>query len=202
MNKENKSKLPGSTASKAKDSNVGSSAVQTAALLGKRKSEESTSSNDTLSSLAKKTAAKPVAGRMIAKPVTRSSIALSVKKPIAAVKPLAKPKAVIKPSVSAVSKSASSKPPPPKKRKEYDVKGRLLDLEAQHTFTTTQLSESTRQIDSMTSKLDASSTTITELMTFKHSLESAVLTKEHEKNVLALELTNIASGNEVIYSKV
>lgn len=50
-------------------------------------------------------------------------------------------------------------PPPKKKRKEYDVKGRLQDLEEQYGETADKLEQSTALIDTMTEKLDKSEST-------------------------------------------
>jgi hypothetical protein len=50
-------------------------------------------------------------------------------------------------------------PPPKKKRKEYDVKGRLQDLEEQYGETADKLEQSTALIDTMTDKLDKSEST-------------------------------------------
>jgi hypothetical protein len=50
-------------------------------------------------------------------------------------------------------------PPAKRKRKEYDVKGRLQDLEEQYVDTSTKLEQSNQLIDTMTAKLDDSQST-------------------------------------------
>jgi hypothetical protein len=60
---------------------------------------------------------------------------------------------------TAAADAATGQPPTKKKRKEYDVKGRLQDLEEQHNHTTSQLTESTKLIETMTEKLDMSQST-------------------------------------------
>jgi hypothetical protein len=141
----------------------------------------------------------PVSKRPVAKPISRTTRATSatvssLSKTTKTIKSTAKP-APTKPPV----KPTRSNPEPPlkRKRKEYDVKGRLQDLEEQHTFTSTKLEESESLINSMTNKLDSSQKVISQLMEFKMSLESDVKVKEIEKSVLAKELESVASVKEV-----
>lgn len=102
---------------------------------------------------------------------TRSTISSSSKQPSvstargSSTATALKTKTQIRPAAAvktAPAKSASvpaGQPPAKKKRKEYDVKGRLQDLEEQHNHTTTQLTESTKLIETMTDKLDMSQST-------------------------------------------
>ncbi|KAJ3364091.1 kinesin-like nuclear fusion protein [Kappamyces sp. JEL0680] len=145
------------------------------------------------------------------KPTTRSKVAntlvppsKTLTAPRARAPPKAAPKADSKPApvaATAASAAASLQPPVKKKRKEYDVKGRLQDLEEQHSYTTAQLSDSTRLIETMTEKLDMSQSTISELMQFKFTLESTVQTKEHEKVLVEQELANLATVKEEMAKK-
>ena len=123
-----------------------------------------------------KTAQKAPAIKPLTVPVasrsTRSTISSSSKQPSvgtargSSTVTASKTKTQIRPVAAAVktapAKSASAptgQPPAKKKRKEYDVKGRLQDLEEQHSHTTTQLTESTKLIETMTDKLDMSQST-------------------------------------------
>ena len=116
---------------------------------------------------------KTAVTKTVSKPTARSTTSLNVKKP---------------------TTSAAAKPlMPPKKRPAYDVKGRLLDLEQHYQETNSKLGESTQLIQTMTSKLDKSESTIHELIDFKAGLEKQVIKKEVEVIEMEKELELLRS---------
>ncbi|KAJ3010263.1 kinesin-like nuclear fusion protein [Thoreauomyces humboldtii] len=78
-----------------------------------------------------------------------------------------------------------------KKRPAWDVKGRLQDLEENHTATQSQLQDSKSQLTSMTDELSRSRSTIDELLQFRKSLENQVVVKEKENHTYAQQLSDL-----------
>lgn len=83
-----------------------------------------------------------------------------------------------------------------RKRKEYDVKGRLQDLEEMHSNTNSDLIKSNKLIENMTLNLDQSKSTINDLLLFKQSLLDAVNIKEKEKSILSLQLETTSQSQK------
>lgn len=189
MNKENSkipSKLPGLNAKKPSSQPIPPEPTAFPVIIAKKVanpvSRMTRATSGTVSSLSK-TSKSTVAS-------TKKSTLTSSKttKPTAS-KPITKPPV----------KLTSTEPPLKRKRKEYDVKGRLLDLEEHHSYTTTQLESSQALITSMTSKLNDSDQTIKGLMEFKASLEGIVKSREEEKEGLRKELGMVVGEREVIF---
>ena len=107
----------------------------------------------TISSKSKSIVSKP-SSRPIAKIATTLQKPRAGAKPVVPARSVSKPittkPVVLKPVVSrSVAAASSSQPPLKRKRKEYDVKGRLQDLEENHNEVTGKLEESTVLIGDM-----------------------------------------------------
>ncbi|KAI8813311.1 KIFC1-like kinesin [Cladochytrium replicatum] len=102
------------------------------------------------------------------------------------------------PKVSAPDHAAE---PGKKRRDKWDVKGRLEDLEHEHSSTRNDLNDSRRVISMLEEKLAESKNHIAEVLSFRTALENKVVVKEEETSNMTRELERLRDEIHQIRSK-
>ncbi|KAI8803601.1 KIFC1-like kinesin [Cladochytrium replicatum] len=88
-----------------------------------------------------------------------------------------------------------------KRRDKWDVKGRLEDLEHEHSSTRNDLNDSRRVIALLEEKLAESKNHIVEVLSFRTALENKVVVKEEETSNMSRELERLREEIRQIRSK-